>query len=419
MNSYLVKDNMKTISDNSTLVNQVAFLLFLLALPITYLFAYYNLFGSFSSIEVILFNYLKLLITGFIIIYFISNSDNFKNKISLLFIFFYIYIFLYSILNYNYYEIISVKMNIKYFRYIYVVLIAYLTFFLIGFYNRDYRKYFKYILIFYVLLTVNAWINVDPQTLYISFKGVDKDLIGVYQKLGDIYAIIAIIFILLIKRNKYIQLSIIIISFITLFILMSRSSLYVYTITMLFYLVVIYRFKAVFYILFIVSIIMVFIVDSGTYYDIIMNSRLTSFMRSGEDGSWVARKQLAEVGINAIKNYWLIGDYGGDIIQFRETGNYIHSYLSILRQFGLIPFLIIFYWILLFSYRLFKWMLDNSKYSDYYNIFIILFLFNLIEISIARSFGSPYIFISIGMLASIYSNPALIYKKTEVQNRII
>ena len=87
----------------------------------------------------------------------------------------------------------------------------------------------------------------------------------------------------------------------------------------------------------------------------------------------------------------------GDVsANYGSAGTYIHNYLSLFRQFGIIPF-IAFISILFYSYsRLsLQWIKNNNLKINllfYYTSFII------IEILFARSFMHPFIWFSLSAI---------------------
>ncbi|MEE3038091.1 MAG: hypothetical protein VX344_06705, partial [Bacteroidota bacterium] len=92
---------------------------------------------------------------------------------------------------------------------------------------------------------------------------------------------------------------------------------------------------------------------------------------------------------------WLIGDFLGDFNKNNDSlGGYIHNYLSFLRQFGIIPFftfsivIIFLYTKLLLNYLL------NKKIKILEFLFVYTSIF-LLQIIVARSFTSAYIWISL------------------------
>ena len=104
--------------------------------------------------------------------------------------------------------------------------------------------------------------------------------------------------------------------------------------------------------------------------------------------------------INKIKyNFgWILGDYLGDY-EFKKgnMGRYIHNYFSFLRQFGVFPFL-------LFSVSIIYLYLKTSvNYIRNRNKKVLEFIFvyttvYLIQIIVARSFTSAYIWVSLTLI---------------------
>lgn len=398
----------------STKMTLLSFVLYVYVLGIAHLYRYNSLVDNFK-LPGNIFNYVSLIMLFILLahlLYILLENKQKFSKIVYIYIFFFLYILFYSILDYMNYTIISSKITESYFRFTYNVLISFMMYFVIGYYYEGYKKHYTIILCVYVLMTLNTWINIDPNTLYISFMGVAKEKAGLYQYLGDTYAIFSILLITLTNR-KIIKFTFILITFLTLFVLMSRSSLYMYTIAIIFYSLFKYKKEAIVYLLLFVSFIGIIMMNESKYYEIVMNSRLLSFTHSKIDGSVAERIELAQVGFNAIYNNWFIGDYGGDVRYFHKEGKYIHNFLAVLRQFGFIPFLVYVYFIYKLVIRVVVWMRNPSLYSQEYDYFIVLSIFLILEVLIARSWTHAYIFLVIGMLSNLKNNNLLLSNNKE------
>lgn len=143
--------------------------------------------------------------------------------------------------------------------------------------------------------------------------------------------------------------------------------------------------------------------------------------RQYEDRHALMAKQLSNLG-----THWLTGDFAGQL-RYGGMRYYIHNYLSFWQQYGLIPFLTlaaIFIWqycLLTSDYcrgtrrnitiELAKWRkgMSSTRRKHYDRIksnnpwLLLTFplaTFNLIEIVFARSYATPYIWLSLGLMAA-------------------
>ena len=126
----------------------------------------------------------------------------------------------------------------------------------------------------------------------------------------------------------------------------------------------------------------------------------------GFDASQALREKWYFLGIKDIRLVWPFGYFMGDVSNnYGNSGPYIHSYISFLRQFGIIPF--IAFIILLFNSYLkifFLWLKENNLIVSlvfYYTSFVI------IEIIVARSFTHPFIWLSLSAI------PVILMKNNE------
>lgn len=112
-----------------------------------------------------------------------------------------------------------------------------------------------------------------------------------------------------------------------------------------------------------------------------------------------------------LKEHWFLGAFAGQTRYFDGTmGNYIHNYLSLWRQYGIIPFLL-FFAVYLGGYaavgREFL-RAARLKIDDPALLFtFLLATFNLVEIVFARSYATPYAWLSLGMM------PAYLMSRTK------
>ena len=142
------------------------------------------------------------------------------------------------------------------------------------------------------------------------------------------------------------------------------------------------------------SVIIMFFLDSLSLFK---DDRMLRIIFGGFDTSQSVRHKFLLTGLNEIKMVWPFGYFMGDVSSnYGYTGTYIHSYLSLLRQFGIVPFLI--FGLLLISYysKLFMlWINTNSRYIKFLFYFT---SFVLAEIIFARSYLHPFIWMSLSSI---------------------
>lgn len=127
----------------------------------------------------------------------------------------------------------------------------YLIYFSAGYYFSPEIIPQKYVYAFFCLLTINALINFDVQTYRISFEGFSSEKIGVYQFLGDSYALCSLLAISIGKRRILSSYLLLVIVLAVLFFLNSRTSLYsFFGVSVFFILGIAKKNSYIFYILF-------------------------------------------------------------------------------------------------------------------------------------------------------------------------
>ena len=180
-------------------------------------------------------------------------------------------------------------------------------------------------------------------------------------------------------------------SSIALFVLLSRTSLYLFILTGLVLLFRTHPFKMLIYTL--ILFVACFIVID---FDILQfkNDRMLRFLFTGKDSSWSHRGRLLTEGYNHLYNHWVLGEFMWEVKKNGgQTGGYIHNLLSIMNQFGVIPFLIIIVSILVAYLKIGFSFIFRGKESTYFLFTIASFSFFAIIFS--RSYQVPYFWLSL------------------------
>lgn len=117
------------------------------------------------------------------------------------------------------------------------------------------------------------------------------------------------------------------------------------------------------------------------------------------DNSYTSRDIINEENINDLKNIWLTGKVFRELELHGRYGFYSHNILSYWMQFGIIPFILIIFNIIILVFRIIKDILrDNYKEIELITGWTI---FLLPEVLFSRSYTYPYIWMLIFFTISI------------------
>lgn len=264
------------------------------------------------------------------------------------------------------------------------ILLLFAISYLYGKYARFTLNKLSYSILLLTLLS--TYFIVDSGSLSLNFDLIDEDKKGVYLLLGGLQSIFLILFITKVENSIYKYL-LFAVGCITLFFLNSRSALYLFIIAFLIYFLLFSNIKNKFYTTFIAgSFIYLFINNSLFSQALDANPRMFKVITGlSEDGSNISRNFLYEVGLSRIKESPLLGDYGGTIRDFGTIGSYIHNILSYWQVFGLLPFLASIYFFviqaLVIMYKSYK---DRKLRQT--STYFILAVYLLISVIVAKSY---------------------------------
>jgi len=379
--------------------------------------AFFHLWYFLEMMQVlprISFKILSSLIFFYIfILYFVKDLKQNLNIVTIIIGIFIFYLILYNLIYHYNYTILdrqtSTKIMYDNFRYIY----AYIIYFFIGFYYKGYSSHSKIIYILYAILTFNALMFVDLNTYALDTSIANLDLFGIYLFLGDTYAIFSILTII-ITPSKKLQLLLFFISLPILYILMSRTSLYVFVLTFIIYIFIVN--KRLFFIstILLVGISIIIFISNTELINQIINSRMLGFLFGKVDPSVNAREEYITIGLSGIMDHWYIGDFAGEVYYYGTTGKYIHSYLGLLRQYGIIAFILFGVLVLFLLKEILLWVLQTKRHTVDYDVFIGLAIFMLMEIITSRAIYFPYVFFALGIVAGLYKDRSWTFKTSNV-----
>lgn len=360
--------------------------LLLLYLPINFFVWYFIIINGFSL--PIGFSSILALIT---LLYFIVFIRFQKLDVNLLLLSLFItYCILYITLFYIFKGDMIDNLQRSLFKYHLDVIILGIMSYIIG-RNFTYVE-LNWLLTYFLLMLVLTLYNADGSSFSINLDSVDEELKGIYLGLSDIFCIFSLIlFGMINNRSSIFRVTIFFLSILGLFVLNSRSSLYIYFICVAFYLFITLRQsqtrRVVLYLL--LTMIGIFIALYDRIINIlILNDRMLSIIVNNNDASVDERKYLQIKGIEQIVSNPFLGDYGGVIRIHGSLGAYIHNILSFWQTYGLLVFIIVLYF---FIYQPFKCLMLSYKfrykYDNKYDYVILLSLYLILSVTISKSYG--------------------------------
>lgn len=280
------------------------------------------------------------------------------------------------------------------------IIFFYFVYFFTGYFfgNLESRK--KIVFFLWFLLIGNLLFHYDFQLMRISLHALGEDSKGIYLFLGDSFALWSLLVLSFFQNNPIKSILVTIVSILALFSFNSRTSLYSFILVLPMTILFTKNSIKYFLILFI-SVFLLLVVNFNISIE--LNQRMLAFINIQNDTSFIARSKLLNEGLDGLKKNWFLGDYAGQL-SYGGLGAYMHNYLSLWRQFGLIPFLI--FCVLLFIsivklWRFFGMAKKVGNIDSELFFLIVGGMFCLIEIIAARSYNSPFIWFFIGRCASL------------------
>lgn len=283
------------------------------------------------------------------------------------------------------------------------ILVYYGIYFFVGLNIEKISMHKKTIFLLWFFMFLNLVLHFDITRMRISFAGFEKDKIGIYLFLGDSFALWSIALFSTAVQKPCINSIFIICSILGLFAFNSRTSLYAFILVIP--LILLITKKTLRYFAF-VGVILFLIVAFSGFLSIEKlqktNKRMLAVFNLENDSSFIAREHLEERGTKGLKKNLFVGDYNGQL-EYGSLGAYIHNYLSLWRQFGFPCFLAFCTLLFIFLSRGWKIFIqahqkrEKSPVSADAFFFLVGGSFCFIEILAARSYGSPYIWLFLGM----------------------
>jgi hypothetical protein len=348
-----------------------------LVLPI---FKFYELNFGFPKLNFAIIRGIFFFVTFFCLLLVPSSEKTRKLKSNSYYLFyiFYFLCVLIILINLDLYFLDSIHSK-AYLNRIDSVIILYPLMFLSGHYsNNSWDKYINIsFLIFSFFLVLNAQVFIDSYVNFIVENPIN------YIKVSDSYLFICLLNFKRIKSNKYFY----ILSIICLLLVPARSNVALFFMFSFIFMDFYKNWKVLIFFTSLICIVILFLLYNESYLDLVLKSRFTLDLEN--DASFIARigTVLDNFNMNFIE--YFTGNYMGDITRFKEEGLEAHSHISILNNFGLVPF-ILFLIMLVISFKK-----SNQNKPD---IKVMVWIFN-ISVMFFKSFLYPFFFFNLS-----YSN---------------
>lgn len=249
---------------------------------------------------------------------------------------------------------------------------------------------------FFLILCVIAY-RTNPETFMVQYDLISQDLN--YLSICD-FIVVWIFMLLSFGVNKKINfIYLFLLSVLMLFLVGSRSTTYIFILSVIIYLAILRPI--------IFGIPLVAIVFSSVIYltehieDLVGLGRMFSIIDFTQDQSFLERQEMRSTAIDRISENPFFGDYGGAIRDYGNIGAYAHDIISYWQQYGLIPFLLVVLITILMLRSFYKSILNIHKDGSGFDKFIIMYFpFVLIQMIFSRSYDWPFIWLLFGICAS-------------------
>lgn len=227
----------------------------------------------------------------------------------------------------------------------------------------------------------------------------DEDQVNIgYQQLGDSLAICAMVLIARFKRIP-VAFPLALLSIILLFIIPSRSAAVFGSIGLLVACMLLssFRLKLALLGLAIIAAVAARVWISYSLTESFEGTRHETLFTEQEDSSNRERMEILEQGIKVIADNPIFGNFGFELDVFNERGRYIHNFLDVWAQAGLIPFLTLIALVVLIARQWF-FMFLSDRDSAYRCLPLL--VFGLLSWILSRAMVYPYLYFVFGFFSA-------------------
>ncbi|WP_153015464.1 O-antigen ligase family protein [Ventosimonas gracilis] len=133
----------------------------------------------------------------------------------------------------------------------------------------------------------------------------------------------------------------------------------------------------------IASAVLIFFVAGGVVYayENLAKSRQLQLLNITESSSGIARLDMQDKALDAIRRAPIMGDFAGDVRDYGNTGSYAHNLISAWRQFGILGFLL-YTALLIFPLKVSRKLLKNNFHRDEFDLPIITYVFSIFSLTL-------------------------------------
>ncbi|WP_169293980.1 hypothetical protein [Advenella sp. EE-W14] len=257
----------------------------------------------------------------------------------------------------------------------------------------------KILLLFYLLISIKIFSNIDGSTFSINLSDIDNEKRGVYLVLADIFSLFS--FIIISSTSSFHKKIILFtVSTIILFYLNSRATLYIFIFVNIIYFIFFFKTKKIISLIFIAIPFFLYFSDFFNYLIDINERMLFIFSSPMEDASHIARVSLSKTGFARIYESPIIGDYGGVIETNNHLGTYIHNIFSYWQTYGFIALICSLYFFIYQPIYTISKIIKTKKTRDnnFPSLIFCLSLYLPLMIILAKSYTWHYAWFCLGAI---------------------
>ncbi len=271
-------------------------------------------------------------------------------------------------------------------------------FYLVSILNK--QKIKRLFIFFWCVFTAIVLIYTDYKSAFFTSSIEVTREHNNYLMMSDAYAMLSF-FIIADSRKLVYRIGVILFSFLCLYFLKSRASLYTFLIINFIGLILIN--KRFLWLLFAGAFVSLLTYDWREFFRLNSNNRMFRLATFGQDTSAIMRTNILNSGLNEIKDNWLWGQFMGDVLIEKNTGTYIHNFLSYLRQYGFFPFVFIIV-IIVRNYLKLFFSVVKKEWNRPMEFFFLFGVHCLILTLFARSFLYSGIWMLFSAIPTLYLN---------------
>ena len=289
-------------------------------------------------------------------------------------------------------------------------LFRYAIFFVAGYYLQTLlksRELIRSVSVLYLLVVFHVFVNIDLTVPAIDFGYLSdrSNALRNYQFYADTFALFSLI-VIATRIRRQARIAVVIVSTTCMFLLVSTAAFYAYVLVAAFILFDDYRGSWRRYVLPAAYLFICYwaLISPGAFQT---ESRIAGTLTGGlaYRASTLSRLLILQRGVeHLLSESWLLGDFRAHYEIFGQPGTYIHNFLSLWADYGILAFaafVALLLAALLYVPRATQLGDRVPSEKPTVALYKYVLLFNLILVVGARSHFFPYVFLSFGMLFAL------------------